>query len=99
MVDLGSGPKIVARGFTASFNGKPVLAGLNLDIRPRERLATIGPASSGKTTFLRSLNRLNDLDPAFSCTGQILLDGKVRQFLGPEGVSIGTPLDRSSLPE
>ncbi|HUZ17413.1 MAG TPA: GerMN domain-containing protein [Spirochaetia bacterium] len=30
---------------------------------------------------------------------QILLDGKVRQFLGPEGVSIGNPLDRKSFSE
>jgi phosphate transport system ATP-binding protein len=63
------------RDFTAGYGGKQVLKGLNLDVRPRERLAIIGPSSSGKTTFLRSLNRLNDLNAEFSHTGQILLDG------------------------
>ncbi len=68
--------KIEVRGFSAGFGAKQVLKGLNLDIMPRERLAVIGPASSGKTTFLRSLNRLNDLDPGFHCEGRICIDGK-----------------------
>ena len=69
-------PKLSLQGFSAAFAGKDVLREINLDILPRERLAIIGPASSGKTTFLRSLNRLNDLDPEFTKTGRILLDGK-----------------------
>jgi phosphate transport system ATP-binding protein len=69
-------PKIRVRDLTAQFDGKLALKNLNLDVFPRERLAIIGPASSGKTTFLRCLNRLNDLDPAFSYSGEILLDGR-----------------------
>jgi len=68
--------KVVVEDFTASFGGCAVLRHLNLEIRPRERLAIIGPAGSGKTTFLRSLNRLNDLEHGFSSTGRILLDGR-----------------------
>lgn len=67
-------PKIAVRNFTACFNGTPGIRNLTLDIFPRERLAIIGPASSGKTTFLRCLNRLNDLDRGFTCSGRILLD-------------------------
>jgi len=70
------GHRIVIEDFTASFDGAAVLRNINLEICPRERLAIIGPASSGKTTFLRSLNRLNDLNPEFTKTGRILLDGK-----------------------
>ena len=69
-------PKILVEDFGAAFGAAPVLRHLDLEIRDRERLAIIGPASSGKTTFLRSLNRLNDLDPRFSHTGRILLDGR-----------------------
>jgi phosphate transport system ATP-binding protein len=69
-------PKIVVREFTATFGGKPAIKGLNLEVHPRERLAIIGPASSGKTTFLRCLNRLNDLHEGFGRAGQILLDGQ-----------------------
>jgi len=70
------GAKIVVEDFGASFGGRPVLRNINLQVCERERLAIIGPASSGKTTFLRSLNRLNDLAPGFSRTGRILLDGR-----------------------
>jgi phosphate transport system ATP-binding protein len=68
--EAGERAKIVVRNFTAGFGGEPVLRRFSLDV------AIIGPASSGKTTFLRSLNRLNDLNPAFTHAGQILLDGQ-----------------------
>jgi phosphate transport system ATP-binding protein len=74
--ETGDEARIQVRSLTVSFNGAPALRDLSLDILPRERLAIIGPASSGKTTFLRCLNRLNDLNPGFMHTGQILLDGK-----------------------
>lgn len=69
-------PRIRVRGFTACFDGKPVVKNLDLEIFAHERLAIIGPAGSGKTTFLRSLNRLNDLHPGFTHSGEILRDGK-----------------------
>ena len=69
-------PKIAVRNFSARFGSDAVLSDISLDVFPRERLAVIGPARSGKTTFLRSLNRLNDLAPRFSHTGEILLDGR-----------------------
>jgi phosphate transport system ATP-binding protein len=69
-------PKIVVKDFRATFSGKVVLSNINLSIYPRERLGIIGPAASGKTTFLRSLNRLNDLEAAFSHTGQVLLGSR-----------------------
>jgi phosphate transport system ATP-binding protein len=69
-------PKISVRGFSARFDGQAVLREVDLDIYSAQRLAIIGPAGSGKTVLLRSLNRLNDLAPAFSKTGEILLDGQ-----------------------
>lgn len=51
------------------------LRDLNLDIRANEIFTIIGPANSGKTTFLHSLNRLIDLIPASRCSGEIKLDG------------------------
>lgn len=52
------------------------LHAIRLDIHAREILGIIGPANSGKTSFLRSLNRMNDILPAFRCAGRITLDGK-----------------------
>ena len=37
-------------------------------------MAIIGPARSGKSTFLRCLNRLNDLIPGMRHSGRVLLD-------------------------
>jgi phosphate transport system ATP-binding protein len=75
-------PKMVVEQFTASFGGVASLKNISLAINPRERLAIIGPAGSGKTTFLRSLNRLNDLEHGFSRLGRILLDGQ--DIYGPD---------------
>lgn len=69
-------PVIRVQGFSASFDGRPALKGLDLEIFAHERLAVIGPAKSGKTTLLRSLNRLNDLHPGFTHRGKIVREGK-----------------------
>ncbi len=68
-------PKIRVESFSAAFDGREVLRAISLEVQPRERLAIIGPAGGGKTTFLRSLNRLNDLDSGFSHTGKVLFNG------------------------
>ena len=49
---------------------------MNLSIRANEILSILGPANSGITTLLRSLNRLSDLDRGVRIEGNILLDGK-----------------------
>ena len=48
---------------------------LNLEISEHEIFTVIGPSNSGKTSFLHSLNRLNDRVSGFHQTGRILLDG------------------------
>ncbi|MGW0779427.1 ABC transporter ATP-binding protein [Streptomyces sp. NPDC002913] len=49
----------------------PVLAGIDLHIRPGETLALVGATGSGKTTLTALLPRLHDLTG-----GRILLDGE-----------------------
>jgi len=58
------------------FGPLQVLKGLNLEIYANEILSVIGPANSGKTTFLRMLNRLNELEINFRMRGKIELDKK-----------------------
>jgi phosphate transport system ATP-binding protein len=52
------------------------LKNLTLDIFKNEILTAIGPSNSGKTSFLRNLNRLNELEDNFRAKGNVLLDGK-----------------------
>ena len=51
------------------------LKGISIDAHRGEILAIIGPAGAGKTTFLRCINRMVDLDLDLKPTGQIFLDG------------------------
>jgi len=61
--------------FSHFYGQQPSLKNLNLDIYRKEILGIIGPARSGKSTFLTCLNRLNDLVPGSRVSGKILIDG------------------------
>ena len=54
---------------------QPILKGISLDVRRGEILSIIGPAGAGKTTFLRCVNRMAELDPGLAVSGSITLDG------------------------
>ncbi len=71
-----TGPAIRARDFSRYFGGTAFLKRVNLDIERREIFAVIGPAGSGKSTFLRSLNRLDDLVRDSRVEGLLEVDGR-----------------------
>jgi len=52
------------------------LKSVDMQIRRNEILSVIGPANSGKTTFLRMLNRLNELQLNFEMSGRVELEGR-----------------------
>jgi phosphate transport system ATP-binding protein len=68
-------PQFAIRGLTVRFGRQTALRGIDLDIGARQVFGIIGPAGSGKTTFLRALNRLNDLTPDCTAEGEVRLDG------------------------
>jgi phosphate transport system ATP-binding protein len=59
-----------------SYGEVQALRAVNLEILRNEIFGIIGPANSGKTTFLRSLNRLNGLNASYRQTGLIQLAGQ-----------------------
>ncbi|MGE5279877.1 MAG: phosphate ABC transporter ATP-binding protein [Deltaproteobacteria bacterium] len=75
MVENTPVSKFEVRHLDVRFDGVPALRGVSLDVHKHEILGVIGPANSGKTTFLRALNRLNERNPAMSYSGSVLLDG------------------------
>lgn len=68
-------PIVEARDFGVTIGGKPVLRGVNLAVKRNEILGIIGPAGSGKTTFLRCINRLGDLEPSLATSGTLSIGG------------------------
>jgi len=68
--------KISIRDFSIYFGENTVLKKLNLDIYKNEIFTIIGPANSGKSSLLQSLNRLNDLNPSYKKSGTILIDNQ-----------------------
>lgn len=84
MVSPEDRKKIVVEQLSIWFGKILALRNLCLDIYRNEILAVIGPANSGKTSFLRQLNRLNELETHFTMKGQVLLDGYNIQAVKPE---------------
>jgi phosphate transport system ATP-binding protein len=58
------------------FGSIHALKGVNMRIESNKILSVIGPSNSGKTTFLRMLNRLNEENLSFRMRGNVAMDGK-----------------------
>jgi phosphate transport system ATP-binding protein len=70
-----SASSMQARDLALGFGSATVLSGLDIDIPKGAITALIGPTGSGKTTFLRSLNRMNDKVAKHWHRGDVLLEG------------------------
>jgi len=69
-------PKICVRGLNFYYGNLQALKNVTMDIPANKVTALIGPSGCGKTTFLRCLNRMNDIIENIRIEGEILLDGK-----------------------
>ncbi len=59
---------------TVGFGKTTIISGVDLTLTQGSIVALIGPTGSGKTTFLRSLNRMNDKVRGYFAGGSIRLD-------------------------
>lgn len=57
-------------------NSSHVLKDIYLSFKEKMITGIIGPSGGGKTTLLRSINRINDTTPGFKIKGSILFEGK-----------------------
>ncbi len=69
-------PVIKVTNLNSYFGPLQALKDITVDIYKNEIFGIIGPANSGKTTFLLALNRLNYLDAAYSQNGQIVFENQ-----------------------
>lgn len=75
--DLSQRPlKLQVRDLSISYDGKLAIGGINLDIRENEIFGIIGPANSGKTSFLKAVNRMDMFNRQMQVTGSIEFDGR-----------------------
>jgi phosphate transport system ATP-binding protein len=77
--------KIRVKDLTVRYGGKEALKGISLSVPAHEIIAIIGPAGSGKTSFLKALNRT--LPRGATTSGRIEIDD----------VDIGSVRDVSNL--
>jgi phosphate transport system ATP-binding protein len=64
------------RDLRVRYGHRPALKGVSFDVRRHEVLGIIGPAQSGKTTLLRTINRTIDDVPGAVVAGTVRVDGE-----------------------
>lgn len=68
--------KIAVRNLSFYYGKTQALHNITIDIPSCQVTALIGPSGCGKTTFLRTLNRMNELLPNTRLEGSVMLDAQ-----------------------
>ena len=77
---------------TKSFDGEPVLKGINLDIYDNEFLTLLGPSGCGKTTLLRLIGGFETPDE-----GEVVFLGQVINDVPPHQRNVNTVFQKYAL--
>jgi len=73
--------KLSVRDLSIHYGDVLALGGVNLEVLEHEIFGIIGPAGSGKTSFLRALNRMDEFTPNMEVRGEIEFSGRnIRQW-------------------
>ena len=67
--------KVKTRDLKLWYGEKQALNGIDLDIYENQITAFIGASGCGKSTYLRCLNRMNDLIDGVKIAGEVKIDG------------------------
>jgi phosphate transport system ATP-binding protein len=68
--------KVTVRNLRAFFGKNEVLHDINLNIAEHRVTAIIGPSGCGKSTLVRCINRMHEVVPGATCTGEVVVDGE-----------------------
>jgi phosphate transport system ATP-binding protein len=83
-----SAKTIEARGVDLFYGDFHAVEGVTMTIEPNKVTALIGSSGCGKTTFLRSLNRMHELTPRARVEGHVTLDGEDVYGAGVDPVAV-----------
>jgi phosphate transport system ATP-binding protein len=68
--------KFETRDLSIQYGNNPnAISGVSIEVKENEIFGIIGPANSGKTTFLKALNRMDMFTPEMKVQGKIFFDG------------------------
>lgn len=67
--------KIEIADLTVQYGETEALKGISFDVYKNEILGIIGPAQSGKTTLLKTINRTIELEPGVQVSGSVKIEG------------------------
>jgi phosphate transport system ATP-binding protein len=72
VTDVTQNPvKLGVKDLHISYNGVTAIKGVNFDIHEHEIFGIIGPANAGKTSFLKTINRMDMFTPEMKVEGKI----------------------------
>jgi phosphate transport system ATP-binding protein len=85
----GRGAKTIeTRGINLFYGDFHAVEDVTMTIAPNKVTALIGSSGCGKTTFLRSLNRMHELTPGARVQGEVTLDGEDVYGSGVDPVAV-----------
>ena len=68
--------KLEVRDLSIRYGDKVALQGASFDVHEHEIFGIIGPAGSGKTSFIRAINRMDEMTPGMDVQGEIRFEGE-----------------------
>ncbi|MEN8177426.1 MAG: phosphate ABC transporter ATP-binding protein [Pseudomonadota bacterium] len=68
--------KLEVENLRISYGGDVALENVSLQVFEKEIFGIIGPANAGKTSFLKTLNRMNDFDGNMALEGKVHFNGR-----------------------
>jgi phosphate transport system ATP-binding protein len=66
---------VAVEGLTVKFRGTPLIDGISTLFEPNKVTAIVGPTGCGKTTLLRSINRMHDHVTGMQVSGSVVVEG------------------------
>ena len=76
MVSTASSLKLNVKDLSIRYGSTLALEGASFAVRENEIFGIIGPANSGKTSFIRAINRMDEMTPGMEVRGDIEFNGK-----------------------